>query len=217
MSRPLIRLQPWAALAAMLAVAITLALVPLMTIAQDATPGVLPGQDPNAPCANGRLRVGDLATIDSTKEGGLERATQKATTWQPDATLFAVRVVCPLLTSGVRWEGDYFSRTAQALYATDTGEVEAVEADPESMPVVDPATISLQDVYRTLVRAGFTDELSLTPAGGLTIRMSTDEHPFGPESAPRGQVYAHVAIEVSGQITDVWVALSDGTIYRYGR
>jgi hypothetical protein len=111
----------------------------------------------------------------------------------------------------------FFSESSQAFYATDTGVVEAVNDDPSSIPTLDPEGIVLQEVYRTLLRAGFGDELSLGAAGGVTIRYSTDTHPFGPESAPRNQVYAHIAIDVNGQVTDVWVAIGDGTIYRYGR
>lgn len=185
--------------------------------AQEATPGVLPGQDPDAPCANGRLQIRDLAVVESTLDEGVKVATEKAKAWQPDARLYTLRLGCPLLISGYQWEGVFFSETAQAFYATDTGVVEAVDDDPSTIPSLDPEDIALQEVYRTLLRAGFSDELLLSAAGGMTIRHSTDTHPFGPESAPRNQVYAHVAIEVSGQVTDVWVAISDGTIYRYGR
>lgn len=185
--------------------------------AQEATPGVLPGQEPDAPCASGRLQVRDLAVVDATLDEGLKKASEKAKAWQPDARLYTLRLGCPLLTSGYQWEGVFFSETAQAFYATDTGVVEAVNDDPSTIPSLDPEGIALQEVHKTLLRAGFGDELRLSAAGGITIRYSTDTHPFGPVSAPRNQVYAHVAIEVNGQVTDVWVAMSDGTIYRYGR
>lgn len=195
-------------------------LISLPTIslhAQESTPGVLPGQDPDAPCANGRLRVGDLAHVDTTLAEGVEQATEEATEWQPDARLYTLRLGCPLLSSGYRWEGVFFSETAQAMYSTDNGIVEAVEADPSAIPELEPEGLAMQDVYRTLIRAGFGDDLLLSAAGGVTIRASTDDQPFGPESAPREKVYAHVAIETSGQVTDVWVALDDNTVYRYGR
>ncbi|HWV24599.1 MAG TPA: hypothetical protein VNZ58_10455 [Thermomicrobiales bacterium] len=190
-------------------------LVPLSTSAQDATPGVLPGQDPNAPCANGRLRVQDLTLVDSSLDQGLQRSEDKAKAWQPDSRLYTLRLGCPLLTSGYQWEGVYFSEDAQAFYSTDTGAIDAVDDDPATIPTLDPAGISLQNVYRSLVRAGFGDGLLLSAQGGVTIRTSTDTHPFGPPEAPRNQVYAHIAIEVSGQTTDVWVSIADGTIYRY--
>lgn len=208
---------PANALARALAVFVLVLVMPGTMAAQEATPGVLPGQDPDAPCANGRLQIGDLAEVDATIQAGVERATRAAQAWQPDARLYTLRLGCPLLTSGYRWEGVFFSETAQALYSTDTGSVDAVEADPDTIPTLDPAGISMQDVYRTLVRAGFADDLLLSAAGGVTIRPSTDANPFGPESAPRNQLYAHVAIEVSGQVTDVWVSLEDNTVYRYGR
>lgn len=192
-------------------------MIPFHVIAQEATPGLLPGQDPNAPCANGRLRLRDLTLVDASLEKGLKRAEDKALAWQADARLYMLRIGCPLLTSGYQWEGVYFSEDAQMFYATDTGAVEAVDDDPEMIPTLDPDGISLQSVYRSLLKAGFNDDLLLSAQGGVTIRTSTDSHPFGPPEAPRDQVYAHIAIEVSGQTTDVWVSVTDGTIYRYTR
>jgi hypothetical protein len=184
---------------------------------QEATPGLMPGQSPDAPCATGRLRVGDLEIVDGSIEDGVKRATDEAKAWQSDARLYTLRLGCPLLTAGYQWEGTFFSENAQALYSTDTGVVEAVNDDPATIPLLDPAGLDMQLVYRTFVRAGFTNDLLLSAVGGVTIRYSSETRPFGPDSAPREQVYAHVAVEVNGQVTDVWVTMSDGTIYRYGR
>lgn len=193
-------------------------LVTFSTISgQEATPGILPGQDPKAPCASGRLHIRDLASVDLSVARGVEHATERALAWQPDARLYTLRLGCPLLTVGYQWEGDFFSESSQMFYSTDTGVADAVNDDPSTIPTLDPKGISLQEVYRTLQKAGFSDELLLSAAGGVTIRYSTDTHPFGPDSAPRDRVYAHVAIDVSGQVTDVWVSIADGTIYRYGR
>lgn len=194
-----------------------LALAPLSgVVAQDSTPGSLLGIDPDAPCATSRLRVGDLEHVDETLQPGVERAIDEATRWQADARLYTLRLGCPLLTTGVRWEGVFFSETAQAFYSTDTARIDAVNDAPETIPTLDPAVINMREVYRSLFRAGFSSDLKLTAQGGVTIRQSTDNHPFGPPSAPRGQVYAHLAIEVDGVITDVWVSMNDFTIYRYG-
>jgi hypothetical protein len=70
-------------------------------------------------------------------------------------------------------------------------------------------------VYRSLVRAGFDDNSLLGALGGVTIRPSTEAQPFGPKSAPKGDVYFHVSILERGEVVDVWVASRDGTIYRY--
>ncbi len=191
--------------------------MPLSVAAQEATPGLVLGQDPGAPCAVGRLRVVDLEGADPSLNRGVEEATAKAQAWQKDARLFTLRLGCPLLTTGYQWEGTYFSETAQAFYSTDTAQTEASDDDPKTVPTLDTAGLSLRPVYRSLIRAGFSDSLLLSAAGGVTIRPSTDEHPFGPQTAPRGQVYAHVAIEERGQVTDVWVSMTDGTIYRYER
>lgn len=185
-------------------------------VAQTSTPESVLGQDPDAACANSRLRIVDLESVDATVERGVQAAVEEAQRWQADARLYTLRLGCPLLTTGVQWEGVFFSETAQAFYSTDTARIDAVNDPPESIPTLDPTGLNLREVYRSLIRAGFSDDLQLTAQGGVTIRQSTETHPFGPPSAPRDQVYAHLAIEVDGQITDVWVSISDGTIYRYG-
>ena len=187
-----------------------------LAVAQTSTPESVLGQDPDAACANSRLRIGDLESVDATVEQGVQRAVEEAQRWQPDARLYTLRLGCPLLTTGVQWEGVFFSETAQAFYSTDTARIDAVNDPPETIPTLDPTGLNMREVYRSLIRAGFSDDLQLTAQGGVTIRQSTQTHPFGPSSAPRDQVYAHLAIEVDGQITDVWVSVTDRTIYRYG-
>jgi hypothetical protein len=192
-------------------------LMPLAVHAQEATPGLVLGQDADAPCATGRLRIGDLEGADASLTRGVEVATAKAQSRQKDARLYTLRLGCPLLTTGYQWEGTFFSETAQAFLTTDTGQIEASDDDPESIPTLSTENLSLRPVYRSLIRAGFTDALLLGASGGVTIRPSTDILPFGPPTAPRGQTYAHLAIEERGQVTDVWVSMADGTIYRYER
>lgn len=187
-----------------------------VAMAQVSTPESVLGQDPDAACAKSRLRIIDLESVDATVERGVQRAVEEARLWQGDARLYTLRLGCPLLTTGVQWEGVFFSETAQAFYSTDTARIDAVNDPPESIPTLDPTGLNMREVYRSLIRAGFSDDLQLTAQGGVTIRQSTGSHPFGPPSAPRDQVYAHLAIEVDGQITDVWVSVGDGTIYRYG-
>ena len=187
-----------------------------VVVAQQSTPESVLGQDPDATCANSRLRIIDLESVDSTVAGGVQRAVEEAQRWQADARLYTLRLGCPLLTTGVQWEGVFFSETAQAFYSTDTARIDAVNDPPESIPTLDPTGLNMREVYRSLIRAGFSDNLQLTAQGGVTIRQSTKAHPFGPPSAPRDRVYAHLAIEVDGQITDVWVSITDRTIYRYG-
>lgn len=193
-----------------------LAMPALTLAAQELTPGSMLGENPDAPCATSRLRIGDLESVDATIERGVQQAVEEAQRWQPDARLYTLRLGCPLLTTGVQWEGVFFSETAQAFYSTDTARIDAVNDPPETIPTLDPTVLNMREVYRSLIRAGFSDALHLTAQGGVTIRMSTDAHPFGPPSAPRNQTYAHLAIEVDGQVTDVWVSVTDGTIYRYG-
>ena len=183
--------------------------------AQPSTPESAFGVDPNAACGMSRLKVGDLQNIDATIGPGVQRATEEAHQWQDDARLYTLRLGCPLLVTGVKWEGVFFSQAAQAFYETDTGKVEPVEVDPALIPTIQPDRFRMSLVYESLIEYGFTDDLLLTAQGGVTIKVSTNELPFGPPSAPRGHVYAHLAIEQQDVIIDVWVSLTDGTIYTY--
>ncbi len=183
--------------------------------AQPSTPETAFGEDPNAACGISRLRVGDLKDIDNTITSGVERATEEAQEWQGDARLFTLRLGCPLLVTGVKWEGVFFSQSAQAFYETDTGKVDPVEVDPSLIPTLVPDNLQMSMVYDSLIDYGFTDELLLTAQGGVTIKTSTNEMPFGPPDAPRGEVYAHMAIEQQDVIIDVWVSAADGTVYTY--
>lgn len=186
-----------------------------VTVAQTSTPGATFGFDPNAPCANSRLRVGDLKLINDTIEPGVKRATEEAQAWQRDARLFTLRLGCPLLVTGVKWEGVYFSESAQAFYETDTGKVEPVEDDPSIIPTLAPDRFRMSLVYESLIDYGFTDDLLLTPQGGVTIKTSTNELPFGPPEAPRGYVYAHMSVEQQDVIVDVWVSMTTGEVFTY--
>ncbi len=208
--------QPSSTRVVVVLAALLLAMTVTTLAAQESTPESILGESPDAACATSRLRISDLESVDATIEQGVQRAVDEAQRWQADARLYTLRLGCPLLTTGVQWEGVFFSETAQAFYSTDTARIDAVNDPPDTIPTLDPTVLNMREVYRSLIRAGFSDDLQLTAQGGVTIRQSTDARPFGPPAAPRNQTYAHLAIEVDGQITDVWVSVTDGTIYRYG-
>lgn len=170
--------------------------------------------DPDA-CIDGRLRIRDLAHADEHLPDGRAAIQMNAEQWQPDARLVELRLSCPLLKTGLQWEGTFFSETAQANLSTNTGAIEPAEEAPEDIPVLDVSGISFQVVHRSLLRAGFSDELRLAAASSVTVRLSTDQLAFGPPTAPTGALYVHVAVEERGVIKDVWINAEDGTIYRY--
>lgn len=178
------------------------------------TPGAPVTEDPNA-CPDGRLRIRDLVTADEHFADGIEKVTARGLSWQPDARLVELRLSCPLLKTGLQWEGTFFSETAQATFSTDTAAVEPSEDEPGIVPYLDPSNVSFQVVHRSLLRAGFSDELRLAAASSVTVRYSSDQVPFGPPTAPHEVVYVHVAVEERGVIKDVWINAEDGTIYRY--
>lgn len=202
-----------------LLLALTLVFVaPVAALAQDeGTPPPLAGEsDTGLPCFDGRLRIRDLEFADPSIPEGLARVYEVGMAWEEDATLFALRLGCPLLETGYQWEGTFFSKTAQAFFSTDTNEILATNEDPNSIPILDTSQgMEVLFVYRSLVRAGFEEDALLGASGGVTIRPSTDSQPFGPPASPKPDVYFHVSILQRGEVVDVWVGSIDGTIYRY--
>jgi hypothetical protein len=188
-----------------------------VAMAQDSTPPPLAGvNDTSLPCFDGRLRIRDLDTVDEQIPGGLERVYELGLAWEDDAKLFSLRLGCPLLESGIQLDGVFFSRTAQAFYYTATNEIRATNSDPATIPILDTSSgLQVSFVYGSLVRAGFDENSLLAAIGGVTIRPNTEAQPFGPDSAPKDDVYFHVAIEDRGEVVDVWIASRDGKIYQY--
>ncbi len=197
--------------------ALMLVLIPSAAVAQEGTPPPLAGvDDTSAPCFDGRLRIRDLEGVDPYIPAGLERVYELGLAWESDAQLFSLRLGCPLLETGYQLDGTFFSKRAQAFYSTATNEVRATNADPVTVPILDTSNgVEVLFVYRSLVRAGFDEELLLAAVGGVTIRPNTEDQQFGPPGAPRGDVYFHVAILDRGQVVDLWIASKDGKIYRY--
>lgn len=182
--------------------------------AQEGTPAI-GVTEKAAPCEDGRLRIRDLMDIDNGFDDELAELSAQASSWQQDARLVELRLACPLLTTGLELEGTFFSETAQASYLTDTADIEPAEEAPEDVPFLDIDGVAFEEAHRSLLRAGFSEDLLLASASSVTVRLSTEQNSFGPPVAPLGIVYVHVAIEERGQIKDVWIDATDGTIYRY--
>jgi hypothetical protein len=116
---------------------------------------------------------------------------------------------------GYAWTATYFSETAQAFWKSGTGEVEAADNDPDTINTLVVENLSFKQLYGSLQRAGYADDLVLNVTTGVTVRYNTGTDMFGPPTAPKDAVYYHVAIEQRGEIVDIWVSARDGTIYRY--
>ena len=197
--------------------------LPIVAVAQDesgtSTPSSLIGNTrSDQPCFDGRLRIRDLEDADSQIPKSLENVTSAGKAWESDAVLFSLRLGCPLLDVGYQLEGTFFSATAQAFYSTGTGETVASNDSPGTITGLDTSQgITVAFVYSSLIRAGFAPDSLLDVASGVTIQTNTKSHPFGPPSAPTGAVYFHVAVVERGEVRDVWISSSDGTIYRYAQ
>ncbi|MDQ3044787.1 MAG: hypothetical protein M3R06_06495 [Chloroflexota bacterium] len=167
------------------------------------------------PCAEGRLRIGDLIFADRALDDGLIAARDSAADWRSDARMVALRLSCPLFEPGLEWEGTFYSDSAQSYYSTDTGETEPTETDPDEVPTLETDGITFRVLYRTLIRAGFLDSAEISPVEGIIIRLNSNVIPFGPSTAPRGVAFFHIAVEERGFVQDLFVSTIDGAIYRY--
>jgi hypothetical protein len=161
------------------------------------------------------MQVGDLPAIDAVWQSALEAQDQDALEWHDDAQLVQLRISCSLFGSGFRVQPSYFSAEAQAILAADTRESQPVNFDPEQVESLSLETISFDRVYRALLEADFTDDLSLDPSTGVDIRINSEQAPFGPSDTPEGALIAHVSVEQAGQIKDVFIDEQSGEIYTY--
>lgn len=170
---------------------------------------------PTRVCANGRLTVGDLLAVNDVWVTGVEKAAVIASDWRADARLVELRVGCDVLESAFRWQGLYYSESAQSFFYTDTGETEPAEIEPSSVPSLPTGLLDFVGLHRALARAGFSDTIELTAANGVEMRINTDISPFGPPEAPKDVVYYHVALHDQGEIRDVFVSANDWVLYLY--
>ncbi len=173
-------------------------------------PGVLVG-----PCAGGRLTVGDLAEIDDDLANGIETAQERAENWQSDAILVAVRVGCELLGSTFHWRATFFSDRIQTYFFSDTGETAVAATGSQAIGELSLEGVSFNDLGLSLLRAGYVPDASLDPGGNVEVRINGDANPFGPTNVPDGAIVFHVALESRGEIVDLFIDASDGTVYQY--
>lgn len=166
------------------------------------------------PCVAGRLTLGDLLAIEEAWQEGVASATEQAQRWQADARLVQLQIGCQPLESGYRWQGLFYSDSAQSYYASDTGQTEPAEADPATIPTLPLDGISFQRLHVTLARAGHEDTDIFHPTSGVTVRLNAPSQPFGPPGTPQDVVY-YVAVELQGEVRDLFVSEADWKIHSY--
>jgi hypothetical protein len=165
-------------------------------------------------CAGGRLRVGDLAAVGDEWGAGVQSAIESARAWRPDAQLVTMQVGCAPLEAGFRWQGAFYSQTAQSYYLSDTGLSEPAEIDPASVPVLPLDQVNFRELHLALARSGFEDDEELNPSTGATVRLNAPTDPFGPPDVPQGLVY-HVAVIDQGNVRDLFISSPGWTIHSY--
>jgi hypothetical protein len=165
-------------------------------------------------CAGGRLRVGDLAVVGDEWGAGVQSAIESARAWRPDAQLVTMQVGCAPLEAGFRWQGRFYSQTAQSFYLSDTGLSEPAEIDPAAVPVLPLDQVNFRELHLALARASFADDAELNPATGATVRLNAPTDPFGPPQVPQGIVY-HVAVVKQGTVQDLFISGASWSVYTY--
>jgi hypothetical protein len=165
-------------------------------------------------CAGGRLRVGDLASIGDEWGAGVQSAIETARAWRPDAMLVTMQVGCAPLEAGFRWQGTFYSQTAQSFFFSDTGMSEPAEVDPASVPALPIEEVNFRELHLALARAGYDEDAELNPATGATVRLNAPTDPFGPPGTPQGLVY-YVAVTGQGTVQDLFVSSPGWTIHSY--
>jgi len=165
-------------------------------------------------CAGGRLRVGDLAAVGDEWGAGVQSAIETAHAWRPDARLVTVQVGCAPLEAGFRWQGTFYSETAQSFYYSDTGLTEPAEIDPASVPALPIEEVNFREFHRVLAKSGVIDAAELNPATGAIVRLNAPGDPFGPPGTPQGLVY-YVGVMGQATVKDLFVSSQDWTMYPY--
>ncbi len=196
--------------------------VPTPLIA-DSSPAVTPSPSPvplslltpqAERCAGGRLRVGDLAVVANEWGAGVQTAIEAALAWRPDARLVTMQVACAPLEAGFRWQGTFYSQTAQSFFSSDTGLSQPAEVDPASVPILPLDEIDFSRLHQVLIDAGYSEAAELNPASGATVRLNAPGNPFGPPGTPQGLIY-HVAIVDESSVQDVFISSPDWVIHTY--
>lgn len=165
-------------------------------------------------CLDGQLRVGDLQNLDDEWREQRHVLDARAAAWESDAFLTGLQVNCGILEPGFRWRGTYYSPSAQAFFATDTGQTIGAEFDPDEASEL-PDELKFGAVWRALAKAGYADETTLSPATGITVQMNSTATPLGPASVPLDVVVCHVGLEYLGEIRDLFITIEDGAVYRH--
>jgi hypothetical protein len=165
-------------------------------------------------CIDGQLRVGDLQHLDAEWAEMRTVLDTEAIAWESDAFLTGLQVNCGILEPGFRWRGTYYSPSAQAFYATDTGQTIGAEFDPDEATEL-PENLKFGAVWRALAKAGYADNTTLSPATGITVQMNSSATPLGPAEIPLDMVVCHVGLEYLGEIRDLFISIEDGAVYRH--
>jgi hypothetical protein len=165
-------------------------------------------------CEDGRITVGDLLNVQDEWIAGVQDALERARDWRTDARLIAIQVGCRPLENEFRWEGRFYSDTAQAFFASDSGQTTPAELDPRAVVTLPLDRIDFARMHDALVRAGFVDDAMVEPTSGLIVRLNAPTDPFGPPGTPPDVTY-HVAIDQRGEVRDLFISGADWRIYSY--
>lgn len=169
------------------------------------------------PCIGGRLSIGDLRDIDESLATGVSEASERADEWQRDTRLIALRIGCELLEPSFHVRATFYSERIETYFFSDTRETQVAPPDNQAGEELPLDQVSFSDLASSLLRAGFSQSVSLDSGSNVEVRVNTAGAPFGPTGVPENAVVFHVALESRGEIVDLFVNAADGTIYQYSR
>ena len=169
------------------------------------------------PCNGGRLTIGDLRDIDESLSTGVNEARERADEWQSDARLIALRIGCELLEPAFHIRATFYSERIETYFFSDTRETQVALPDNRAGGELPLDQVTFTDLASSLLRAGYSQTVSLDPGSNAEVRVNTAGAPFGPFGVPENAVVFHVALETRGEIVDLFVNAADGTIYQYPR
>ncbi len=181
-----------------------------------ATPDPEPtGEVIHSRCAEGVLTVADIPAMDAEWAAGLQRALEKAQAWRGDARLVTLQIGCSPLEEGFRWNGQFYSNTAQAYFSSDTGLTTPAEIAPAAVVTLPLDRMSFAELHKTIAKSGYGNETRISPTSGITIRLNAPTDPFGPPGIPN-DVVVHVALEAETDTQDLYVSAANWTLYLFG-
>ena len=165
-------------------------------------------------CASGRLRIGNLPTLQDAWRISVQADTQGAREWQDDAVLISASVTCGFLADEARIRTMFYSASAHGTWDPETDRFQPLDPgdpDPKALPA---DKVSFSMLYQALTGLGLTDD-DLVGASGMTVRLNSYDPPFGPASVPDETPLVHLTVGDGAATQDVYIDAESGRTFTF--